>query len=203
MRRHLGDLGVPAPVRRSRDPFSVLVSTIVSLRTRDPVTERVSSRVLERFPDPAAMSRATPEELGGLLREAGFHRQKARQLLAISSILLERRGGEVPSSREELLSLPGVGRKTANYVLGMVFGVPAVCVDTHVHRISRRLGLAPPDGGPADTEEALMERLPEEEWTGLNHVMVRFGQRVCRPVRPLCAGCPLGGWCPSARHSEE
>jgi endonuclease-3 len=192
---HLGELGVPEPVRSGRDPFAVLVSTVVSLRTRDAVTAVVAPKVLALAPDPEAMAGADPARLSDVLRPAGFYKRKTEQLIATAREIEERFGGRVPDSMDELLSLPGVGRKTANYVLGMAFGVPAICVDVHVHRVSNRLGLVE-TATPERTEAALEELFPRRVWSSINHVMVRFGQRVCRPVGPLCGACPFGGWCP-------
>jgi endonuclease-3 len=196
MQEHLGDLGRPSPLKGGRAAFPVLVSTLVSLRTRDAVTERVSSKLLDRAPDPGSMLELGEGELEDLLKPAGFFRQKARQLRGICSAVLERFGGEVPDTVEELLTLPGVGRKTANYVVGMVFGKPAVCVDVHVHRVSNRTGLVT-TRTPEETERALMLLYPRDVWNRINHLFVRFGQRVCRPVAPLCGRCPSSGWCPS------
>ena len=192
MSEHLGPLGRPSPLNTGRDPFPVLVSTLVSLRTRDVVTEKVSSRLLSRAPDPQSML-----DLQDLLKPAGFFRQKAIQLRGICTDILERYGGNVPDSIPELLTLPGVGRKTACYVAGMVFGRPAVCVDVHVHRISNRTGLVD-TSTPEETEQALMKLYPLDMWNRINHLFVRFGQRVCRPTRPLCGQCPFQEWCPSS-----
>jgi endonuclease-3 len=196
MSEHLGELGRPSPLKEGKSPFPVLVSTLVSLRTRDAVTEKVSSRLLDRAPDPESVLALPEGELENLLMPAGFFRQKARQLRGICAAVLERYGGEVPDSVEELLTLPGVGRKTACYVAGMAFGKPAVCVDVHVHRISNRTGLVT-TRTPEETERALMQLYPRDLWNRINHLFVRFGQRVCRPVAPSCGRCPFSGWCPS------
>lgn len=198
MRRRLGELGVPAPVSTGRrDPYAVLVSTVVSLRTRDAVTRKVARRLLERAPDPEALARIDPRELEEVLRPAGFFRQKARQLRSTAKTIVERFDGRVPSSREGLLSLPGVGPKTAGYVLGIAFGKPAVCVDVHVHRITNRMGLVS-TRTPEETERELERIFPPSLWIGVNHVFVRYGQNVCRPRRPDCGSCPFAGWCPTA-----
>ena len=196
MKNALTSLGIPAPMEESREAFAVLISTIISLRTRDAVTRMVSSQVLKMTPDIDAMISIDREELEQLLRPAGFYRQKAGQMKRIARILKSDFEGRVPQSMDSLLTLPGVGRKTANFVMGMVFGVPSICVDVHVHRISNRLGLVN-TRSPEETEFALQKLFPIEEWTGINHIMVRFGQRICRPAKPLCNDCPLQDQCPS------
>ena len=190
-------MGTPAPLLKSRKAYPVLVSTIISLRTRDAVTEKVSKRVLDRAPDVDSMISLEKDELEELLRPAGFYRQKAEQLKRIALILRNDYKGSVPDDMDSLLSLPGVGRKTANFVLGMVFGKPSICVDVHVHRISNRLGLVD-TVSPEETEFALRKIFPEKKWIGINHIMIRFGQRICRPVRTLCSECPLSEHCPSS-----
>ncbi len=196
MQSTLKSLGIPAPMEESRDAFPVLISTIISLRTRDAVTRTVSRQVLKRAPDIDAMTSIDAAELEQLLRPAGFYRQKAGQMKRIAAILKNNFEGRVPDDMESLLSLPGVGRKTANFVMGMVFGVPSICVDVHVHRISNRLGLVD-TRSPEETEFALQKLFRETEWTGINHIMVRFGQKICRPAKPLCNECPLHDQCPS------
>ena len=190
----VGEKGMPSPLAAGSDPFSVLVGTVISLRTRDAVTGPVTERVLKRAPDPRTMASIDVEELALLLKPAGFFNRKARQLKLIAGILLERHEGRVPDTRMELEALPGVGGKTAAFVLSMGFGKPAVCVDVHVHRISNRLGLVE-TGTPGDTEKALMDLMPRELWIPLNHVFVRFGQRICLPRSPSCPVCPLKDWC--------
>ncbi len=196
MQSTLKSLGVPAPMEESRNAFPVLISTIISLRTRDAVTRTVSRQVLQKAPDIDAMISIDTAELEQLLRPAGFYRQKAGQMKRIATILKNDFGGRVPDDMGSLLSLPGVGRKTANFVMGMVFGVPSICVDVHVHRISNRLGLVN-TRSPEETESALQILFRETEWTGINHIMVRFGQKICRPAKPLCNKCPLYDQCPS------
>lgn len=194
MAGHLGDMGVPAPLEAGKDPFCVLVGTVISLRTRDAVTQTVTKRLLGRARTPGELAGIPLGELEEILRPAGFFRVKARQLREIAALLCERHGCSVPDTRAELTALPGVGGKTAAFVLGMAFGIPAVCVDIHVHRVSNRIGLVA-TRSPERTETELMRLFPREEWTGLNHVFVRFGQRVCLPSRPRCAACPLKGEC--------
>jgi endonuclease-3 len=194
MTEHLGETGVPAPLSGGDSPFNVLVGTVVSLRTRDAVTHMVTKRLLQRVTSPRELASVPLGELEDLLRPAGFFRVKAQKLREMAGLLCERHDGIVPSSREELMALPGVGGKTAAFVMGMAFGIPAVCVDVHVHRVSNRIGLLA-TRTPGQTEEGLMKIFPREEWTGLNHVFVRFGQRVCLPSRPRCKACPLKGEC--------
>ncbi len=202
MKNAITSKGVPSPLVKSRRAFPVLVSTIISLRTRDAVTEMVSGRVLSRAPDIDSMISIKTEELEKLLRPAGFYRQKAGQLKRIALILKDSHWGKVPADLDSLLSLPGVGRKTANFVLGMVFGKPSICVDVHVHRISNRLGLVD-TGSPEETEYALQEIFPREKWIGINHIMVRFGQKICRPLKTLCSECPLRDQCPSSIQKKD
>lgn len=196
MKSALKSPDIPAPMEESREAFPVLISTIISLRTRDAVTRMVSRQVLKKTPDVDAMISIDRAELEQLLRPAGFYRQKAGQMKRIAEILKSDFEGRVPDSMESLLSLPGVGRKTANFVMGMVFGVPSICVDVHVHRISNRLGLVD-TRSPDETEFALQRLFPKSEWTEINHLMVRFGQKICRPTKPLCSECPLRDQCPS------
>ncbi len=195
MKQATGLPGTPAPLEKSHEAFPVLVSTVISLRTRDAVTRTVSARVLKLAPDVTSMISIDMKELEALLRPAGFFRQKAKQLKRTAELIQSRFKGEVPDNIEDLLSLPGVGRKTANFVLGMVFGKPAICVDVHVHRISNRLGLAC-TSSPEETEMHLQKLFPPEYWSGINHIMVTFGQRICKPVKPLCGVCPFNATCP-------
>jgi endonuclease-3 len=195
MKQAAGLPGTPAPLEESHEAFPVLVSTVISLRTRDAVTRTVSSRVLKSAPDVMSMISIDIKELETLLRPAGFFRQKAKQLKRTAELIQSRFEGEVPDNIEDLLSLPGVGRKTANFVLGMVFGKPAICVDVHVHRISNRLGLVC-TSSPEETEMQLQKLFPPEYWTGINHIIVTFGQRICKPVKPRCGVCPFNTTCP-------
>ncbi|MGC8917238.1 MAG: endonuclease III domain-containing protein [Thermoanaerobaculum sp.] len=184
-----------AQVERTRDPFRLLVACVISLRTRDEVTAHAAARLFAAAPDPEALAALPEERIAELIYPAGFYRTKARQLRHIARELVTKHQGQVPACREALEGLPGVGRKTANLVLGLAFGVPAICVDTHVHRISNRLGLVR-TRQPEETEKALQEVLPREWWIPLNDLLVTFGQRVCTPVSPRCSACPLDPRCP-------
>ncbi|MCK5786096.1 MAG: endonuclease III [Candidatus Sabulitectum sp.] len=198
MSQAVGEAGLPSPLVAGADPFFVLVGTIISLRTRDAVTEVVTRRVLEATPSLREMASIPVEELAELLHPAGFFNRKAVQLKKIAEIVLRDHGGIVPSDRQTLVSLPGVGGKTAAYVLSMAFRIPAVCVDVHVHRISNRMGIVKTKT-PEESEKALMKFFPRELWIPLNHIFVRFGQRICLPRIPECSGCVFKGWC---RHAD-
>ena len=177
------------------DPFRVLVSTIISLRTKDEVTGPASRRLLARAPAPVALATLPAAEIAELIYPAGFYRTKAGHLREVAAILEQEHGGAVPSSLAELLRLPGVGRKTANLVLGLGYGIPAICVDTHVHRICNRLGWVD-TRAPDATESALASSLPRRYWIPINAIMVSFGQQVCMPISPRCSTCPVRARCP-------
>ena len=178
-----------------RSPFHLLVSCIISLRTKDEVTHDASRRLYKLANSPAELAALDEEAIAGAIYPAGFYNTKAAQLRKIGAILLGDHGGEVPADEARLLELPGVGRKTANLVLGLGFGIPAICVDTHVHRISNRLGLVETKK-PDATEKALQPVLPEDLWIDINDLLVTFGQNRCHPTSPKCTDCPLDDLCP-------
>ncbi|MCK5841374.1 MAG: endonuclease III [Candidatus Sabulitectum sp.] len=194
MSQSIGEPGLPSPLVAGADPFFVLVGTIISLRTRDAVTEVVTRRVLASTPSLKKLAVIPVEELAELLHPAGFFNRKAVQLKKVAEILLRDYNGEIPADRKALESLPGVGGKTAAYVLSMAFRIPAICVDVHVHRIGNRMGIIE-TASPDESEKALMEYFPEELWIPLNHIFVRFGQRICLPRNPKCSECIFKGWC--------
>jgi endonuclease-3 len=171
-------------------PFETLVSTILSLRTKDAVTERASRRLLERAPTPLAIARLPVGTIEKLIYPAGFYRTKARNLKKTCRILLEKHDGRVPREMDELLELPGVGRKTANLVITVGYGDYGICVDTHVHRISNLWGYVR-TGSPEETEFALRRKLPRKHWKTYNDLLVTFGQNLCVPVSPWCSRCPV------------
>ena len=182
-----------------RDPFKVLIRTVLSQRTRDENTDEAARRLFEAgYDSPEKLAKASPESLYELIKPAGMYRQKAERIIEISKKIMEDFGGKVPERLEDLLKLPGVGRKTANIVLFVSFSKPAIAVDTHVHRISNRLGWVKTKT-PEETEMALMKILPKELWGPINGSMVEFGRRICRPVSPKCSECPLKNLCPSRR----
>lgn len=177
-----------------RDPFRVLISTVLSQRTRDENTERASRKLFSRFGTPEALARAPVKEIEKLIRGAGFYRVKAGKIREISRILLERYGGKVPRDMENLMGLPGVGRKTASCVLLYGFGRPCIPVDVHVAVISKRLGLAKSEN-PDRVQEELECIIPEGSRARVNELMVRFGKEVCRTANPRCSSCDLKGFC--------
>jgi endonuclease III len=180
---------------RRHDPFEILVGTLISLRTRDEVTVPATRRLLALAPDPDRLEHLKRSRIEKAIYPAGFYHTKARRLVEIARLLRERHGGKVPDTMEELLALPGVGRKTANLVLLLGHGIAALCVDTHVHRISNRLGFVA-TRSPAQTEAALRERLPKASWWDYNELLVSFGKRVCTPLSPRCSICPIEARCP-------
>ncbi|MFO8062050.1 MAG: endonuclease III [bacterium] len=182
-------------IEREKSPYMVLVSTMISLRTKDDVTEEAAERLFERADSPADMLNLSKEEIEELIYPAGFYRNKAKAILKTSRILINRYNGEVPDNIDDLLGLPGVGRKTANLVLALSFEKDAICVDTHVHRISNRLGLVDTDN-PEETEYALMDVLPKEWWRIYNDMLVTWGQNICTPVSPFCSKCSIKKYCP-------
>ena len=181
--------------RRKRDPFKVLISCILSLRTQDKTTKEASQRLYALAETPQEMVNLSEEEIAQAIYPVGFYRNKARRIKEICRILLEEYGGEAPSDLDELLKLPGVGRKTANLVLTRGFNKPGICVDTHVHRICNRWGYVETKS-PEETEMILRQRLPSQYWLRINDLLVAFGQNVCRPISPLCSQCPLEDVCP-------
>lgn len=180
---------------QSHDPFKILVATILSARTKDEVTATVARRLFARAGSVDALSELTVEELEKLIYPVGFFRNKAKYLNQLPAVLNERFQGGVPQDIDSLLTLPGVGRKTANLVVAIAFNKPAICVDTHVHRIMNIWGYVQ-TSTPLQTEMALRQKLPEEYWIRINSLLVAFGQGTCKPVRPLCDRCVIAAWCP-------
>jgi len=186
---------VTAMAQSSRDPFQVLISCIISLRTKDEVTEVASGRLFQRAATPEAMALLSERQIAKLIYPAGFYRTKAGNIRQIARTLLSEYHGLVPDTIDELLKLKGVGRKTANLVITVGYHRPGICVDTHVHRISNRLGWVKTKT-PPETEMALRQTLPRQYWIELNDLLVTFGQNLCQPVSPWCSKCPLDKRCP-------
>ena len=176
------------------DPFKVLIGTLLSHRTRDERTSLASERLFKRFRTPRELAAARPSEVKSLIKPVGFYNVKTKTIIEVSKQLVERFGGVVPSDPEALMSLPSVGPKTANCVLVYAFDEPAIPVDTHVHRISNRLGLVKTKT-PEETEEALVKTVPKRYWLELNDLFVRFGQTTCKPIGPKCGTCTLRREC--------
>lgn len=175
-------------------PWKSLVFTLLSARTRDDQTEIAFRRLLGRYPTVSALAGAKQADVERILRTIGMYRNKARFVVALAKRLQREFDGRVPKDIDTLATLPGVGRKTANCVSVYAFGVPAVCVDTHVFRIVNRLGWVRTKT-PEKTERALRESLPERYWTDINRVMVLFGRDICTPLRPKCGSCPVRRYC--------
>jgi len=176
------------------DPFKVLITTILSQRTKDENTRKASDRLFSHYSDAASLATANAKYVEKLIRPSGFYHVKARSIISVARKLIRDHDGQVPKELEKLLELPSVGRKTANCVLAYGFRIPAIPVDTHVHRIANRLCIVR-TRTPEETELRLREKIPREFWLDLNEEFVIFGQRVCRPVRPRCTMCKLKRCC--------
>lgn len=180
-----------------RNPFELLIATILSAQCTDEQVNRVTPELFARYPDAATLGEAPLAEIERIIRPLGLFRAKARAIREAARQLRDRCGGEVPATMEELTRLPGVGRKTANVVLGHAFGVPGVVVDTHAKRVARRLGLTLQER-PEAIEADLMRLLPPKEWTPFSHRLILHGRRTCKARAPLCRQCRLAELCPSA-----
>lgn len=192
--RDLPDPSVTLVGKKFKDPFLVLISCLLSLRTRDTVTLPVSEKLFEQVNTPDGFLKLSAEQIEKLIYPVCFYRNKAKAILSICRDLNGRFGGKVPGTLEELLTLKGVGRKTANLVITEGFTQPAMCVDTHVHRISNRLGYIE-TAAPLDTEMALRKKLPAKYWGNYNALLVTWGQNICKPISPLCSQCPVNTIC--------
>jgi len=179
---------------QTRDPFRVLVACLLSLRTQDTTTGPAAARLFALADTPRTMLALTSRQIERAIYPVGFYRTKARVILRLCRDLLDRFEGRVPDDLDTLLTLDGVGRKTANLVVTMGFGKPGICVDTHVHRISNRLGYVR-TRTPEETEMALRAKLPRPYWIGYNDLLVAFGQNVCMPISPRCSVCPVRARC--------
>jgi len=192
---HRGELPIVSHLAEERrDAFIILISTLLSLRTKDEVTREATQRLLNLAKTPQEMVALPEETIAKTIYPVGFYKNKAKTIKEVCRHLIARHGGHVPDSLGELLALKGVGRKTANLVLTLGFGKDGICVDTHVHRISNRLGLVDTKT-PEQTEFALREKLPRRYWRIYNTLMVTFGRRVCLPLSPFCSRCPIRNYC--------
>ena len=180
--------------KKSRDPFRILIACLLSLRTKDRTTADASRRLFALASDPSSMVRLSLRRIERAIYPVGFYRTKAKQIRAICRRLLTEYNGRVPDSLEDLLTLKGVGRKTANLLVTVGYGKPGICVDTHVHRISNRWGYVKTNS-PEETEQALRRKLPRRYWITFNDLLVPFGQNLCQPVSPYCSRCKLVKYC--------
>jgi len=180
-----------------RNPYELLVATILSAQCTDEMVNKVTAELFRRYPNPERLAKARVRDIEELIRSLGLFRNKARSLRRCAKQIVEDFGGQVPSAMEELTRLAGVGRKTANVILGYAFGIPGIVVDTHCARVSRRLGLTDNED-PNKIERDLMSLLPREDWTPFSHRLILHGRRVCHARKPQCQACTLNDLCPSA-----
>ena len=186
-----------------RDPFQLLVAVVLSAQTTDVAVNKVTPGLFGRYPDAASLARADVADVEQAIKTIGMYRQKAKNIVGIARALVDRHGGEVPRDIDALVQLPGVGRKSANVVLGTAFGIPTgVVVDTHVQRLAQRLGWTK-ETKPERIEQDLMKLFPVNDWIMLSHVLIFHGRRVCTARAPACASCPVSDVCPSAGKAEE
>jgi endonuclease-3 len=186
-----------------RSAFELLVAVVLSAQATDVAVNRITPDLFRRYPDARALARAKQAEVERVIGSIGMFRQKARNIVGLARELVKKHGGEVPPKMTDLVALPGVGRKTANVVLGVAFGAPeGVVVDTHVLRVSQRLGLSR-HSAPEEVEADLMRLFPESEWDLVGHTLIFHGRRICAARRPACAACPVNDLCPSAFHAEN
>jgi endonuclease-3 len=179
-----------------RNPFELVVATVLSAQTTDVLVNQITPLLFERFPDPRSMAEADPAEIEAIIKSTGFFRAKTRNLMALCNRLVDEYDGEVPGRLEDLVTLPGVGRKTANVVLGNAFGIPGITVDTHFGRLAKRFGWTDSDD-PVRVESDVAELFEPKDWTMLSHRVVFHGRRVCHSRKPACGACVVANWCPS------
>src|SRR5260221_6966028 len=183
-------------------PFQLLTAVILSAQSTDVGVNKVTPALFAKYPTPADMASADPAELEALIKPTGFYHNKAKSLLGMAAALVERFDGQVPGKLEHLVTLPGVGRKTANVVLGDAFGVPGITVDTHFGRLVKRFGWTELDD-PVKVEHAIGELIPRKDWTRLSHRVIYHGRRVCHAKKPACGACPIAALCPSRGIGEQ
>jgi len=179
------------------DPFQLVIATVLSAQTTDKMVNLVTPKLFARYPTPFDLAAADPAEVEAIIKPTGFFRAKTRRIIAASRTLVELFGGEVPGNMEDLLEIPGIGRKTANVILGVGFNVPGFAVDTHVIRLTNRLKLVS-SRDPVKIERQVCSMVPKEEWTGLSLRLILHGRRVCIACRPRCEECILNDFCPSS-----
>jgi len=177
-----------------KDPFRILISTVLSQRNRDEMTDIAAKNLFKKYNTPKQLAKANTRNIEKLIKKSGFYKTKAKRIKEISRILIEKYNGKVPKDMDKLLELPGVGRKTAGCVLVYAYDKPAIPVDTHVHRISNRIGWARTKT-PEQTEKELMKRIPKKYWLLINELLVVHGQTICRPITPKCSICAIKKYC--------
>jgi len=183
-------------------PFSILIGTILSARTKDENTTKVVKKLFSRYKTAKALANAKVKDVEKIIKSIGFYHVKAKRIIKVASIINSQYRGKVPDNFEELVNLPGVGRKTANCVLVYAFDKPAIPVDVHVHRISNRLGLVKTKT-PEETEMALMKKIPKKYWLEINDTFVMYGQNVCKPISPMCSVCKIKRRCDYYKSKES
>jgi endonuclease-3 len=174
--------------------FELLIATVLSAQTTDKKVNQVTEKLFKKYNTPEDFAKLHPEELEKEIREIGLYKNKAKNIIALSNMLIEEYNSQVPGTMEELIKLPGVGRKTANVVLSNAFGVPAIAVDTHVFRVSNKIGLAKAKD-VTETEEQLMKNIPEERWSKAHHLLIFHGRRTCAARKPNCSECTVNAYC--------
>ena len=177
-------------------PYQLLVATVLSAQTTDKRVNMTTPALFAKYPGPAELAAANPEDVAEILRPTGFFNAKTKSVMGLAVALRDRFNGEVPTTLDELVTLPGVGRKTANVVLGNAFGIPGITVDTHFGRLARRFGWTDSDD-PVQVEQEVGELFPRKEWTILSHRLIWHGRRICHARKPACGACPVADWCPS------
>lgn len=191
----VGEMPIVSHLAESeRDPFVILISTLLSLRTKDEVTAEATDRLLALACTPEEMLRVPRDKIARAIYPVGFYRNKAKTIHHVCRELIDRFNSRVPDDLDELLSIKGIGRKTANLVITLAYGKDGICVDTHVHRISNRLGYVTTKS-PDETEMALRDKLPRRYWIIYNTLLVFFGRKTCKPVSPFCSTCPISKYC--------
>lgn len=180
--------------RGSEYAYRILIATVLSSRTKDEVTADASERLFAQAPNPEKLSQLSEAEIANLIYPVGFYRVKSKNIKKIARLILEKYNGKVPDTLDELVQLPGVGRKTANLVLGIAYDIESITVDTHVHRISNRIGLIQTKT-PRETEQDLQKILPKKYWISYNTFLVAYGKMICRPISPICSKCKISNYC--------
>ncbi len=181
-------------VDKFKDPYKILISCIISLRTKDEITEKSSNALFSMASDPYQMLKLSSDQISQAIFPAGFYRKKGEQILYITKTIIEKHNGRVPDNLNELLLIKGIGRKSANLVLSLGYQIPAICVDTHVHRISNRIGLVETTT-PEKTEIQLSKKIEKDYWIRINNLFVLHGKNICVPISPKCSNCPISSLC--------